>query len=173
MQVNAPVGIIGLGLMGTALSERLIAAGAPVVGFDIEASSCDKLQASGGMAATSVRDLAGRTWTILVAVYNGPQVEALFAEIESGAGSARPTLVCATTCTPDEIIRLARHATSAGFPLVEAEHLSAPAPAYLVHFIDVRFLYPDERRRPLQAYVLLDSHLQVESQGFETLKAQR
>src|SRR6202165_4279571 len=120
MQVNAPVGIIGLGLMGTALSERLIAAGEPAAGFDIEASSCDKLQASGGMAATSVRDLAGRTWTILVAVYNGPQVEALFAEIESGAGSARPTLVCATTCTPDEIIRLARHATSAGFPLVEA-----------------------------------------------------
>jgi inner membrane protein len=61
----------------------------------------------------------------------------------------------------------------ARFPLVEAEHLSTPAPADLVHFIDVRFLYPDEGRRPLQAYVLLDSHLQVESQGFDTLKAQR
>jgi 3-hydroxyisobutyrate dehydrogenase-like beta-hydroxyacid dehydrogenase len=35
MQVNGPVGIIGLGLMGTALSERLIGAMVPVVGFDI------------------------------------------------------------------------------------------------------------------------------------------
>jgi putative dehydrogenase len=40
MQVNAPVGIIGLGLMGTALSERLIDAKVPVIGFDIEATGC-------------------------------------------------------------------------------------------------------------------------------------
>jgi inner membrane protein len=60
----------------------------------------------------------------------------------------------------------------ARFPLVEAEHLSAPA-ADLVHFTDVRFLYPDERRRPLEAYVLLDSSLHVESQGFESSKGQR
>ena len=35
MQVNGPVGTIGLGLMGTALSERLIGAKVPVIGFDI------------------------------------------------------------------------------------------------------------------------------------------
>jgi inner membrane protein len=61
----------------------------------------------------------------------------------------------------------------ARFPLVEAEHLSTPASADLIHFTDVRFLYPDERRRPLQAYVLLDSHLHAESQGFESSKGQR
>jgi inner membrane protein len=58
----------------------------------------------------------------------------------------------------------------ARFPLVEAEHITTPDPAELVHFTDVRFLYPDERRRPLQAYVLLDSHLHAESQGFESGK---
>ncbi len=58
----------------------------------------------------------------------------------------------------------------ARFPLVEAEHITTPDPAELVHFTDVRFLYPDERRRPLQAYVLLDSHLHAESQGFESTK---
>ena len=85
MQPNAPVGIIGLGLMGTALSERLIDAEVPVIGFDIEATRCEKLKASGGMVATSVRELAGRSRTI-VAVYSGEQVEALFGELESGAG---------------------------------------------------------------------------------------
>jgi inner membrane protein len=61
----------------------------------------------------------------------------------------------------------------ARFPLVEAEHLSTPVSADLVHFTDVRFLYPDQRRRLLQAYVLLDSHLRAEAQGFEPSKGQR
>src|SRR5712671_5347544 len=120
MQVNAPVGIIGLGLLGTALSERLIEADVPVIGFDIEASRCEKLKASGGMAAPSVRDLVGRSRTILVAVYSGEQAEALFAEIESGTGPGRPTVICTTTCAPQEIIRLSGHASEAGIALVEA-----------------------------------------------------
>jgi 3-hydroxyisobutyrate dehydrogenase-like beta-hydroxyacid dehydrogenase len=37
MPVNPPVGLMGLGLMGRTLSERLINAGVPVIGFDIEA----------------------------------------------------------------------------------------------------------------------------------------
>jgi inner membrane protein len=61
----------------------------------------------------------------------------------------------------------------ARFPLVEAERLNQTTPAYLVHFTDVRFLYPDVRRRPLQAYVLLDSNLHAESEGFEPPKKQR
>ena len=61
----------------------------------------------------------------------------------------------------------------ARFPLVEAEHLTTPTPADLVHFSDVRFLYPDERRHPLQAYVLLDSHLHPVAQGFEPVEVNK
>ena len=50
----------------------------------------------------------------------------------------------------------------ARFPLVEAERRSTagstPEAADLVHFSDVRYFYPGASRRPLQAYVLLDSH---------------
>ena len=120
MQVNAPVGIIGLGLMGTALSERLIDAKVPVIGFDIEATGCEKLKASGGTVATSARELANRSRTIIVAVYSGGQAEALFGDLSSGAGAARPILVCTTTCMPDEIIRLGQRAATAGIALVEA-----------------------------------------------------
>jgi hypothetical protein len=78
---------------------------------------------------------------------------------------------------PTEVTQAARN-TSLGrayiewarFPLVEAEALSTPNPTCLVHFSDVRFLYPDERRHPLEAYLLLDSHLHPISQGFEALK---
>ena len=34
---NRPIGLVGLGLMGSAISERLIAAGYSVIGWDIAA----------------------------------------------------------------------------------------------------------------------------------------
>jgi 3-hydroxyisobutyrate dehydrogenase-like beta-hydroxyacid dehydrogenase len=120
MQQNAPVGIIGLGLMGTALSERLIEAGIAVIGFDIDCARSEKLKAVGGMAAASLQELAGRCQIIVIAVYSGEQVEALFGDLESGAGEARPIVVCTTTCAPDEILRLAQWAAAANFPFVEA-----------------------------------------------------
>jgi 3-hydroxyisobutyrate dehydrogenase-like beta-hydroxyacid dehydrogenase len=120
MQPNTPVGIIGLGLMGTALSERLIEAKVSLIGFDIEPTRREKLKATGGMVASSVRELAGRSATIIIAVYSGERVEALFGELENAAGPARPIVVCTTTCGPDEITRLARRAASARIPFVEA-----------------------------------------------------
>jgi 3-hydroxyisobutyrate dehydrogenase-like beta-hydroxyacid dehydrogenase len=120
MQQNAPVGIIGLGLMGTALSGRLIDAGIAMIGFDIDPARSEKLRADGGMAAASVQELARQCKTIVIAVYSGEQVEALFGDLETGAGPARPIVVCATTCSPDEIIRLAQRAAAANFPFVEA-----------------------------------------------------
>src|SRR6202158_4733386 len=120
MQVIAPVGIIGLGLMGTALSERLIDAKVPVIGFDIEATGREKLKASGGMVAASVRELAGRARTVLVPVDRGEQVEALLDDLLSGAGRARPIVICTTTSAPDEITRLARRAGGADIALVDA-----------------------------------------------------
>src|SRR6202051_2920449 len=94
MQPNMPVGIIGLGLMGAALSGRLIGADVPLIGFDIDPTRRERLKATGGLVATSVREVAGRSATIIVAVYSGDQVEALFGELENAAGPARPLVGC-------------------------------------------------------------------------------
>jgi len=120
MQVNGPVGVIGPGLMDTALSERLIGARVSVIGFDVEPAKCEKLRAFGGLVATSVHELADRSRASVVAVYSGEQVEVLFGELGSGAGSACPTVVCTTTCAPDEIARLDQRATGLGIPFLEA-----------------------------------------------------
>ena len=119
MQPNKAVGMVGLGLMGTALSERLIDAKIPLIGFDLEPSRCNRLKANGMTVAASVHELAGLSRTIVIAVYRGEQVEALFGEIERGAGAARPMVICTTTCGPDEINRLSRRATAARIPFVE------------------------------------------------------
>jgi 3-hydroxyisobutyrate dehydrogenase-like beta-hydroxyacid dehydrogenase len=120
MPPNQRVGIIGLGLMGMALSERLIDAKVSVIGFDIDAVRCEKLKTSVGVVATSVRELAGQCKIIVVAVYSGQQVEALFDELARDADSAKPIVVCTTTCAPDEIVRVAQRAENAGIPLLEA-----------------------------------------------------
>ena len=120
MTADAPVGIVGLGLMGIALSARLIGAKIPLIGFDIDPVRCGMFKASGGMVATSVRELAARSRTIIVAVYSGEQVRALFDEVDDGAGAARPVVICTTTCAPGEIIGIAGRASRAGIPLVEA-----------------------------------------------------
>jgi 3-hydroxyisobutyrate dehydrogenase-like beta-hydroxyacid dehydrogenase len=121
MHPNAPVGIIGLGLMGIALCERLIGAKHPVLGFDIDPARGDALKAAGGTIATSVRDLADRSRTIVIAVYTGEQAEAVFDELAIGAGSAAAVVViCTTTCAPDEILRVAARAAGSDIPFIEA-----------------------------------------------------
>jgi 3-hydroxyisobutyrate dehydrogenase-like beta-hydroxyacid dehydrogenase len=118
MKADAPVGIIGLGLMGSAFAERLTGAGIAVVGFDIEPASREKFRDNRGITAASARELAIRSRAILIAVYDGAQAEALFGDLESGP--ARPAVICTTTCAPDEIIRLAGRAAMAGVPFIEA-----------------------------------------------------
>jgi 3-hydroxyisobutyrate dehydrogenase-like beta-hydroxyacid dehydrogenase len=120
MPANAPIGIIGLGLMGTALSGRLSDAKVASLGFDIDSVACERLRANGGMVSTSVHELAAQCRAIVIAIYDGEQVEALFDDLENGAIFPRPTLICTTTCTPGEILHLARRAASAGFPFIEA-----------------------------------------------------
>jgi len=120
MSAGVPVGIVGLGLVGLALSARLINADIPLIGFDIDPARCGMFKASGGMLANSVHELAARSAAILVAVYDGAQAEALVAEIDAGAAAARPVVICITTCGPSEIKRIAERAARAGLPLVEA-----------------------------------------------------
>jgi putative dehydrogenase len=120
MDSNAPIGMIGLGLMGMALSMRLIDAKIPLLGFDIDSVRCETLKANGGVVATSVRDLVGRSRAIVIAVYDGEQVKTLFGELESQATLTRPVVICTTTCAPDDVIRIAARAAGAGLPFVEA-----------------------------------------------------
>jgi 3-hydroxyisobutyrate dehydrogenase-like beta-hydroxyacid dehydrogenase len=118
MHTDSPIGILGLGLIGTAFSERLIDAKIAVIGFDIDPARCDKFRDNRGVIATTAREVARQCRAIVIAVYSGEQAEALMSDIE--IGPARPILICTTTCAPDEIIRLATRAANAAMPFVEA-----------------------------------------------------
>jgi 3-hydroxyisobutyrate dehydrogenase-like beta-hydroxyacid dehydrogenase len=120
MASNAPVGIIGLGLMGSALSARLIAAGVPLVGFDTDPAKRMALAAKGGQAASSAAELMMRCPIIVVAVFNAAQIETVLKDFPQDAGRTQPVMICTTTCAPDEITGLARLADRMGLRFAEA-----------------------------------------------------
>jgi L-threonate 2-dehydrogenase len=120
MTAHPTIGVIGLGLMGAALSARLIEAGNAVIGFDIDVGRCMALKAGGGEVTASAGELATRCRTIVVAVYSADQVEAVLAELKRSEKPTQSVIICTTTCTPDEIVRIAQLADDAGLPLVEA-----------------------------------------------------
>jgi 3-hydroxyisobutyrate dehydrogenase-like beta-hydroxyacid dehydrogenase len=112
--------MIGLGLMGSALSARLIDAGLPVIGFDIDAARCQALRVGGGQAAASASELIAQCRTIVVALYDAAQIGKVFDRCDNCAFLSDATMICITTCAPAEIVGLAKRATSAGLRFVEA-----------------------------------------------------
>ena len=114
----APVGMIGLGLMGSALSARLIAAGIPVIGYDVDSDKGEVLWGMGGEVAVSARRVLAQCQTTVIAVLSADQIEALLREI--GAGAKSSLVICTTTCAPDEILHIARCASDANIAFIEA-----------------------------------------------------
>jgi inner membrane protein len=107
--------------------------------------------------------------------YDSMHVDSLRPEVDPGNNAQtyyKPEANRATTAARDTQLGRA-YMEWARFPLVQAEHLNTPVPGDLVHFSDVRYFYPDEARRPLQAYILLDSHQQAVWQGFGLPPEQR
>ena len=115
------VGVVGLGLLGQAFVSRLLGAGFEVVGFDIDRAKNIKLVERGGHPADSVGDLARRCDPIVLAVFSTDQVEDVI-EREllpaAGDGSAKIVL-CASTCDPERIARLAQRVGKRGLRLLE------------------------------------------------------
>ena len=96
---EAVVGVVGLGIMGSAISANLLDAGFAVVGYDVVADKLDALSARGGRAASSARDVAEQASIVLLSL---PSVAALDATIGAEDGliaSRRQGLIVIETST--------------------------------------------------------------------------
>jgi len=100
------VGMIGLGIMGSAMSFNLGRAGFRVVGFDIVPHRRAELVRSGGIAARSPRDVARRANIIVTSL---PSANALSEVAEDLAQSGgRGTIVIETSTLPIPVKEAAR-----------------------------------------------------------------
>jgi 3-hydroxyisobutyrate dehydrogenase-like beta-hydroxyacid dehydrogenase len=122
MTDGAPVGLIGIGLLGEALARRLRDAGLAFAGFDLDPTKTAKLAELGGRAASSAGALALSCHPIVLAVFTTDQVEEIVEQEllpALGGGSGRIVL-CASTCDPDRVAALAERVRPRGLRLLEA-----------------------------------------------------
>ena len=118
------VGLIGLGLIGTALARRLLAAGFAVVGYDVEAKRGAVLKELGGRIASSVAELASACQCIVVAVFNTDQLEEVVLGKDGVLAGMAATpgariVMNVTTSDPDRVAALAAKVAPRNLALLE------------------------------------------------------
>jgi len=97
------VGVVGVGIMGSAIAANLLKKGAAVVGYDIDARRLAGLAAAGGMAAGSASEVAEHAEILLTSL---PSAAALAATIEAVLRKPRPGLVIAELSTLPIVVKI-------------------------------------------------------------------
>jgi len=96
MAVPDRVGIIGLGIMGSAMAANLVSAGFSTFGYDLSARRRSELARIGGRAVRSARDLAKRTPVVITSL---PSAGALLEVAAELAGTEHPGQIVVETST--------------------------------------------------------------------------
>ena len=107
-----PVGLIGLGLMGSALAERFRAGGLRVVGFDIREACRMQLAELGGEPVASARGVFESMRTVVLSLPSSDVVAAMIAEVTDLVAGA--TIIDTTTGHPDATAKLGQTGTYSG-----------------------------------------------------------
>lgn len=122
MDDRKTVGLIGIGLVGTALAENLLAAGYEVVGFARSEASRAKLAQLGGRAAAGPAQVGAEAARVILSLPDSSVVE----EIVLGPrglleGPAHPRLILDTTTgEPERSVALARRLAGQDILILDA-----------------------------------------------------
>ncbi len=94
------VGLVGLGLLGSALASRMLGAGMRVVGFDLEAERRQQLVAAGGEAAESAALVARQCDVVVLSLPDSNVVAKVIGVLE---GELRSGMIIVDTSTGDPL----------------------------------------------------------------------
>ncbi|MBL3667660.1 2-hydroxy-3-oxopropionate reductase [Streptomyces sp. M2CJ-2] len=113
---------IGLGIMGSPMSENLVKAGYDVTGYTLEQEKLDRLAAAGGTAASSVAEAVRDADVIITMVPASPQVKAVAYGPDGILENARPgaLLIDMSSITPQTSVDLAAAAGDKGIRVLDA-----------------------------------------------------
>ncbi len=95
---RGPIGVIGLGIMGSAMSANLVAAGFSVLGYDVLTRPLAAFKKSGGRPARSVRDLARRSPILITSLPSEQALRDVSADL--AAARNRGQIVVETSTLP-------------------------------------------------------------------------
>lgn len=114
-----PVGMIGLGIMGSAMSANLIASGFTVLGHDVSADALRRFAEGGGRAAGSAAEVAVGAEIVLTCLPSVAAMDAVVAEIARAPGRCR--ILAETSTFPlDDKERARRALEQAGVIMLDA-----------------------------------------------------
>jgi len=107
--MTSKIGLVGLGLVGTAIAESLLDQQFDVVGFDMSPERCHQLDESGGNSVSSAADVANGVERVILSL---PDTDAVRQAVEGPAGILKadslPThIIDTTTGDPEQTISLA------------------------------------------------------------------
>ena len=116
------IGLVGLGLVGTAIAERLLAAGFDVVGFDIDPTRCKHFRQLGGNAAGSPAEIAQAAKRVVLSL---PDTDIVRQVIEGPAGILQAKtlpkyIIDTTTGDPEKTMALAQRLAEYEIHLLDA-----------------------------------------------------
>jgi 3-hydroxyisobutyrate dehydrogenase-like beta-hydroxyacid dehydrogenase len=100
---DMPVGLIGLGLLGSAIAERLIAAGFQVRGFDVADDRRQALAERGVVATASAAEVVAACRQVILCLPTSAISAAVVASLESSWGAGQ-YVIDTTTGAADEMI---------------------------------------------------------------------
>ena len=116
---TSPIGLIGVGLLGTALAERMLAVGMKIDGFDQDARRLERLHELGGAPRSSATSVASSCETIVLCLPDSRVVANVVDEF-LGAIGQDTLLIDATTGDPDDTAQLAAVLRNRGVGYVDA-----------------------------------------------------
>lgn len=116
------IGIVGLGLVGRAIAQRLIAAGFHMIGFDVQAPARDAFAALGGEPLAGPLDIGRRASCVLLAVFETKDVVQV---LEGEGGLLAPghqvrSVIDCSTGDPAALQALAARLAQCGVDFIEA-----------------------------------------------------
>src|SRR5881409_3184139 len=117
----ATLGIVGLGLLGSAVAGRLRAGGHDVVGYDLVAEKGKALVELGGRAAQSAEAVAQSVEAVCVVLPSLASVEAVVLGPRglAASGTAGATIIQMSTISPALTERLARECAARGVAFLD------------------------------------------------------
>ncbi|MGD8238580.1 MAG: NAD(P)-dependent oxidoreductase, partial [Armatimonadota bacterium] len=116
---NPPIGLIGIGLLGSALAERLLTASHSVLGHDIDASRCEALESMGGRAASDHAEVASSCDRIVLSLPTTAVVEDVLRRMDA---ELRPgqTILDTTTGEPQGSAAIGARLAERGIEYLDA-----------------------------------------------------
>jgi 3-hydroxyisobutyrate dehydrogenase-like beta-hydroxyacid dehydrogenase len=116
------IGLIGIGLVGTALAENLIRAGYSVVGCDIDASKCRHLEKIGGHAVSTPIEVAAEVKRVFLSLMTTDIVREVLMGPDGLLQAHKPPIyvIDTTTGDPDGTVEMAWQLKQKGISFLDS-----------------------------------------------------